>query len=522
MLYDFDHPHTGDRSEIARRLGSKGASLWVLCHELGLPVPPGFTLVPEAADAFREDILPAGLRGDVETALRRLEHRLSRRFGDPACPLTVSVRSGSVVSMPGMMDTVLNVGLTPATTEGLARLTGDRLFALNAYSRFLNMFCRIVLGLPSTLSAHRTRDTDELEHAIAALRNQAATVINIDDPWAQLLATVRAVYASWNSPRAVEYRRIEGIDDSHGTAVTIQSMVFGNLDARSGTGVVFSRDPATGENVLTGDYLPEAQGEDVVAGTHRTAPVQALAVHEPAAWDALRAAVREIERHYRDLCDIEFTVESGQLWVLQARVGKRSPAAAAKIAVDMVTDPDIQLSREEALARVPADYLSRAVRSSDAKDTEILARGIPASPGVATGQLAFTCDEAIELAERGEAVILVRRETSPEDVHGMGVAAGILTTLGGAMSHAAVVARGWGIPAVVGAETMELDSARGELRIDGQILGRNAILCIDGGKGLVLRQSSATRATQDPYRAVLLDWTKESHGTGATKEPVAN
>lgn len=470
MITFFDHPHSGTMAEVAARLGGKGASLWAMTHKLGLPVPPGFTIGTEHAATALTDTLFA----EVLAALEDIGTKLGRRFGDPANPLLVSVRSGAPVSMPGMMDTFLNVGLTG--THGAA------------------------LGPPAFVDATRT-----------ALREQFARLLPecdpavCDDPYASLREAINAVYASWQSSRARSYRAREGISDTLGTAVTIQAMVFGHRDAQSGTGVVFSRDPSTGTPGATSDWLPQAQGEAVVAGTHATQPLAALARQHPGAYTALLAALDRLELHYRDMVDVEFTIESGQLWILQARVGKRTSAAAVRIACDLVDHPEIALSRAEALMRVPRSMSGNDICAQSGANTAVTC-GLGVAPGLVSGRVAVDCDHAIALADEGHDVILVRAETSPEDVHGMGVAVGILTATGGMMSHAALVAREWGIAAVCGAPIIIDDYGfnAGTTRIT---VGDT--ISIDGATGQVFTGAIVGEAVSNPYRERLRGWASE-------------
>jgi pyruvate, orthophosphate dikinase len=454
FAYAFDHPHEEQGDALTALLGGKGANLADMTVSLGLPVPPGFTISTEACRRFRHEGWPPGLDEEIEEQLAGLERRLGRGFGDPEAPLLVSVRSGAAASMPGMMDTILNVGLNEATTKGLGRLTGDDDFGAECHRRLVEMYTSTV-GVDSVP----------------------------EDPRAQLRGAVEAVFRSWDSDRARVYRAREGIDDDAGTAVTVQAMVFGNLDDRSATGVCFSRDPSTGEPEPFGDILFRAQGEDVVAGTHATQPLATLDERLPEVGDQLREIARRLERHHRDLVDIEFTVEQGHLWMLQVRRGKRSPEAAVRIAVDLAEDPDFPLDRAEAVSRVKrllGDPPKRATARSVAKP---LATGLGASPGVAHGALAVTADDVVERASRGEAVILVRPETSPSDVHGMADAAGIVTARGGMTSHAAVVARGWGKPAVVGVD--ELQVGADHVVLGGRRLEVGHALTLDGTSGHV-------------------------------------
>src|SRR5262245_29032140 len=428
----------------------------MLGPDLALPVPPGFVI---AAGTWRELLgggWPDGLDDELRERMREVEATAGRRFGDPADPLLVSVRSGAPVSMPGMMDTILNLGLTNATTAGLAAVTGDAVFA---------GACR-----------------DRLR---ATFRDGVGADVP-DDPWAQVGLAMQAVFRSWNSGRAIAYRRREGIADDLGTGVTVQAMVFGNRGAESATGVAFTRNPATGEPVLYGDVLFDAQGEDVVAGTHATEPIAVLDERLPEVAAELRAAAATLEHHFRDLCDIEFTIEDGRLWMLQVRVGKRSPEAALRIAVDMAEDPAFPLTRAEAVERVRA-LLTDPPTTTSARSNLLLpvVTGLPASPGLASGPIA-TSPEAAQAAEvAGRKAILVRAETSPDDVHGMAVAAGILTSRGGLASHAAVVARGWGIPAVVGASGVHVAPDR--IGLGDRVLVPGDVITIDGRTGEVFQ-----------------------------------
>jgi len=477
-VYDFDRPPSLPRPELTRLLGGKAANLVDMATELGLPVPPGFTIATTACKSYLTAGWPAGLDEQLRVHVRRVGERIGRHFGDPASPLLVSVRSGAPVSMPGMMDTILDLGLNDATAAGLAALTSDPDFAADCLRRFRHMY-REIVGCEAP-----------------------------EDPWQQLRGAVEAVFRSWNGDRARAYRAHEGIPDDLGTGVTVQTMVFGNLGADSGTGVLFTRSPATGERPLYGDVMFRAQGEDVVAGTHRPQHLETLDGHLPAVAAELRRYAAVLERFYADLCDIEFTIEQGKLWLLQVRVGKRSPRAALRIAVEMAEDPDFPCSREEAVRRT-ARYLASPpfvfVRTPGGPAA--LTTGLGASPGVVTGEIATT-PEAAELADvAGRQVILVREETSPSDVRGMAHAAGILTARGGLVSHAAVVARGWGIPAVVGAGAVEV--ADGKLMINGRAFAAGEHISIDGSSGEVYPGDVAGSRQIAPEAATLLGWAKE-------------
>jgi pyruvate, orthophosphate dikinase len=475
----LDEPHAATPAEAAALVGGKAANLGVMARELALPVPPGFAITTAACRAFLQDGWPDGLDAEVRSRMSALESAVGRRFGDADDPLLVSVRSGAPVSMPGMMDTILDLGLNEATTAGLGRASGDERFAAACRERFESSF-RSIVGV------------EEVP----------------DDPWAQLRLAIEAVFRSWNGDRARAYRAKEGIADDLGTGVTVQAMVFGNRGATSGTGVVFTRNPATGEPGLYGDVLFDAQGEDVVAGTHRTEPIAVLDDRLPQVSAELREHAARLERHYRDLCDIEFTIEDGRLWMLQVRVGKRSPQAALRIAVDMAEDAGFPLSRAEAVERVRT-LLPDPPRTAGVRDpaaTPFL-HGLPASPGMASGPIVTDPEAAVRSAQAGRRAILVRAETSPDDVHGMAAAAGILTSRGGLASHAAVVARGWGIPAVVGASG--LDVASGGFSVDGRSFAAGDDITIDGSTGEVFAGAIAGAGEAMPEAATLRAWARE-------------
>ncbi|QDB80370.1 pyruvate, phosphate dikinase [Georgenia sp. 311] len=483
-------------------LGGKGANLAEMSR-LGLPVPPGFTITTEACRAFmRDGVVPADLRVEVTLALREMEDSLRRGLGDFHEPLLVSVRSGAKFSMPGMMETVLNVGLNDASVQGLTEYTGDERFAWDSYRRLIQMFGKTVLDIDGDLfaDAHDALKAergvkDDTELTGADLRGLVRTFKEIvreqsgqdfpQHPRQQLDMAIEAVLRSWNTDRAVLYRRQEGIPGDLGTAVNVQAMVFGNLGPTSGTGVCFTRDPSTGHSGVYGDYLPNAQGEDVVAGIRNTVPLAELEAINPEAYSELRQAMRRLETHYRDLCDIEFTIEDGRLWLLQTRVGKRTAAAAFRVATQLV-DEDL-ITMDEAISRVTGAQLGKLLFPQfDAEaDTELLTTGMAASPGAAVGEIVFDNAQAVARTEAGAEVILVRRETNPDDLQGMMVAAGILTARGGKTSHAAVVARGMGTCAVVGADALDVDVARQEVRVAGHTLHAGDIIAIDGTTGEV-------------------------------------
>lgn len=477
-IFDFDSP-IHDPDQAVALLGGKGHSLAVMKAALGLPVPPGFTISTQACRQYLEGAWPDLLDEELQRHMRRIEDEVGRRFGGPGEPLLVSVRSGAAVSMPGMMDTILNLGLNEATTRALAAASGDETFAANSWIRFQSMFRRIV-------------GSDEVP----------------DDPWEQLRQATEAVFRSWDSDRARTFRAREGIPDDLGTAVTVQSMVFGNLDDHSATGVLFTRNPATGERSLYGDVMFRAQGEDVVGGRQVPQSIEVLDERLPQVAKELRNYAEILERHYRDVCDIEFTIERGKLWMLQARIGKRSPQAAMRIAVEMAEDDEFPLSRAEALQRV-AHHLQNPpeVTTHVSPNAELLTTGLPASPGLVSGHIATTSDSAVTMADSGRQVILVRPETSPNDVHGMARAVGILTSRGGLASHAAVVARGWGIPAVVGAHAVEVRAD--QVSIGGRLLVVGDLLSVDGWTGRVFAGEIESRSTIAPAAEKLLIWAAE-------------
>ena len=483
-------------------LGGKGANLAEMTR-LGLPVPPGFTITTEASRHYMATgEVPAELRVEVTMALRRMEDVLDRRLGDYRDPLLVSVRSGARFSMPGMMDTVLNIGLNDAAVQGLAEWSGDERFALDSYRRLIQMFSKTVLDLEPELfedelealkqrrglSSDTELGTEDLRTLVETfkliVREQTGREFP-QHPREQLDLAIEAVLDSWNSARARIYRRRERIPDDLGTAVNVCAMVFGNLSEDSGTGVCFTRDPATGRAGVYGDYLPNAQGEDVVAGIRNTLSLDELERLDPRSSAELRQAMRSLETHYRDLCDIEFTIERGKLWLLQTRVGKRTAGAAFRIAAQLVEEHLITL--DEALARVSGAQLSQLMFPQFARDAErsLLVTGMAASPGAAVGRAVLDPGRAEELAAQGEDVILVRRETSPDDLAGMVAAVGILTARGGKTSHAAVVARGMGRTCVVGADALEVDGAARVLRVGEVTVAEGEVIAIDGSTGEV-------------------------------------
>ncbi|MEU6853221.1 pyruvate, phosphate dikinase [Actinacidiphila alni] len=478
--------------EMAGLLGGKGANLAEMTR-LGLPVPPGFTVTTEACRAYlASGTVPDGLDDEVAEHLRTLEERMGRRLGRPEDPLLVSVRSGGRFSMPGMMETVLDIGLNDASVLGLARMSGREHFAWDSYRRLIQMFGTTVMGVDGDLFdkalAHHP-GPGELPLVVAEFKAVVREATGEDfpqDPGEQLRRAIRAVFASWNGERARLYRRREHIPDDLGTAVTVQAMVYGNLGRDSGSGVAFTRDPATGRPGVYGDYLPDAQGEDVVAGVRNALPLQDLEWLDPTAYMELRDYMRILEEHYRDLCDIEFTIERRKLWMLQTRVGKRTAEAAFRVAAQLADDGT--LTENEALGRVDGRQLAQLMfpRFDDTAAVPPLARGIPASPGAAVGAVVFDSAEAVRRAATGEKVVLVRRETTPDDLPGMVAAQAVLTSRGGKTSHAAVVARGMGKTCVCGAEAITVDPRAGRFTLaNGTVVEEGTVVSVDGTTGTV-------------------------------------
>jgi pyruvate,orthophosphate dikinase len=521
-VYRFGEGKADGSAEMRNLLGGKGAGLAEMTN-LGVPVPPGFTITTEVCTAFydRGRQYPPELEAQVREGVAYVEGLLGRRFGDADEPLLVSVRSGARVSMPGMMDTVLNLGLNDAVAAGLARETGDERFAYDSYRRFVSMYGDVVMGLKgedrevdpfeALLEAKKhtlgvEQDTELPASALKELVGEFKAEIKKrrgsdfpEDPWDQLWGAIGAVFGSWENPRAVTYRRMYEIPASWGTAVNVQAMVFGNLGDDCATGVGFTRDPSTGENRFYGEYLVNAQGEDVVAGIRTPQPVtvasktdgqSAMEEAMPGVYAELKRVYESLERHYRDMQDIEFTIQQGRLWLLQTRNGKRTAVAMVKVAVDMVREGLI--SKEEAVLRIEPDKLDELLHPTfDASaPRDVIATGLAASPGAAVGKVVFSADDAVELEKQGEKTILVRLETSPEDIHGMKAADGILTARGGMTSHAAVVARGMGRCCVAGCGALRIDYAQGVFRVDAG--GRQVevkegdVISIDGGTGEVM------------------------------------
>jgi len=498
-VYDF----TEGNKDLKDLLGGKGANLAEMTN-LGIPVPPGFTITTEACVAYLHDgAEPPELSAELTEHLAALEQQMGQRLGDPADPLLVSVRSGGKFSMPGMMETVLNIGLNDESVVGLAKQAGNDRFAQDSYRRLIQMFGKTVLGIEgehfeSALDAAKKAkgttadldlDADDLAAVVAKFKSVVLEQTGREfpqDPREQLDLSIRAVFDSWNAPRAILYRRQERIPANLGTAVNVCTMVFGNLGADSGTGVAFTRDPGTGHSGVYGDYLQNAQGEDVVAGIRNTLSLDDLAGIDPAAYEQLMQIMARLESHYRDLCDIEFTIQRGKLWMLQTRVGKRTAAAAFRIATQLVDEGVI--AEDEALQRVTGQQLAQLMfpRFATDPDRQAKVNGVGASPGAAVGKVVFDSAEAVKAAAAGESAVLVRRETNPDDLDGMIAAAGILTNRGGKTSHAAVVARGMGKTCVVGCEELEVDPvARQALLPDGTTIAEFDVISIDGSTGEV-------------------------------------
>jgi pyruvate,orthophosphate dikinase len=518
-VYGFGGGSADGDASMKNLLGGKGANLAEM-SALGLPVPPGFTITTECCTHYYANsrAYPTDLKVQVADGLKRIEELTGKKFGDAENPLLVSVRSGARASMPGMMDTVLNLGLNDQTVEGLAKLSGDRRFAFDSYRRFIQMYSNVVLDLDhhtfeEILDDHKDRlgvevDTaltaEDWEKVVADYKDAVARELGHpfpQDPDAQLWGAVGAVFASWMNDRAKFYRRMHDIPESWGTAVNVQSMVFGNMGDTSATGVAFTRNPSTGEHRLYGEFLINAQGEDVVAGIRTPQSLtiagrQEMGESAPSMEEALpevfsqfKAVVDRLEKHYRDMQDIEFTVEKGRLYMLQTRNGKRTAKAALKVAVDLCNEGLI--TKEEAVMRVEPSSLDQLLHPTiDPKaERDVIATGLPASPGAATGKVVFDADEAERLGAAGEAVILVREETSPEDIHGMHAAKGVITARGGMTSHAAVVARGMGRPCVSGAGEIQIFEAQGLFRARGRTFKVGEVVTIDGSKGEVLAGS---------------------------------
>jgi pyruvate, orthophosphate dikinase len=528
-VYDFDHTHPHPPMELKGLLGGKGANLAEMSSVLALPVPHGFTISTDGCREYMSVGWPDGLSEEIAEHLARLEGRMGRSLGDAGEPLLVSVRSGAKFSMPGMMDTVLNLGLNDESVVGLAKQTNDERFAQDSYRRFVQMYGRIVLGIPGEefderFDAARERCGAASDSAIPAdvlaeLVEEFKKVVEThtgtafpQDPGDQLRGAIEAVFSSWNGARAVAYRNRERIPHDLGTAVNVQAMVFGNRDDNSGTGVGFTRDPATGAKGAYGDFLVNAQGEDVVAGIRATEPLATLESRFPGIYSQLMDIFATLERHYRDMCDVEFTIDQGKLWMLQTRVGKRTGRAALRMAVEMVADEWIEISHSEAVTRVSPSHVDTVLHPQFADNSApVLVKGLGASPGAAVGHVRFTADDAVAAAGSGHRVILVRHETSPEDVHGMLAAEGILTASGGLVSHAAVVARGWGKPAVVGAAAVRIEGKT--FRVGETVVAEGDVISLDGTTGtVVLGDMPLTAAEPPPELTTILEWADDIRG----------
>ncbi len=544
-VYRFGGGSAEGEASMRNLLGGKGANLAEMAR-LGLPVPPGFTITTDVCTSFYDhnETFPDALKAQVDAAMAFICDTVGARFADPSNPLLVSVRSGARVSMPGMMDTVLNLGLNEETVDGLAARSGDARFAYDSFRRFIQMYANVVMGVDHGIfedilenqknAAGFGQDTEltaeDWQEVIALYREAVAQEAGRDfpmDPHDQLWGAIAAVFSSWQTRRAVTYRRLHDIPDNWGTAVNVQAMVFGNRGQTSATGVAFTRNPSTGAKAIYGEFLINAQGEDVVAGIRTPQSLTAVARAEtgddkpsleeamPEVFGELTAVFDRLEQHYRDMQDIEFTIQEGKLWVLQTRSGKRTTQAALAIAVDMVNEGVIRPA--EAVARIDAEALDQLLHPTidpDAPRT-VIGAGLPASPGAASGEVVFSADAAEALKSQGRACILVRVETSPEDIHGMHAAAGILTLRGGMTSHAAVVARGMGRPCVSGAGGLRIDAAAGRLYAGGETIGQGDILTIDGSTGQVLKGAVAMRQPEmSGAFATLMGWADEHRRLG--------
>ncbi|RMD83475.1 MAG: pyruvate, phosphate dikinase, partial [Candidatus Dadabacteria bacterium] len=561
-VYFFSGEGAEGSAEMRDLLGGKGANLAEMAN-IGLPVPPGFTITTEVCALYdrKTGKYPPGLEQQVEDALKRLERIMGKGFGDPSNPLLVSVRSGARVSMPGMMDTVLNLGLNDETVEGLAAASGNERFAWDSYRRFIQMYGDVVLGLKPASA----KEADPFEAIIEEKKEQRGVRLDTEltvedlqdlvaafkdlvrkktgrafplDPREQLWGAIGAVFGSWDNERAVAYRKLHRIPEWWGTAVNVQAMVFGNMGPDSATGVAFTRDPATGEKRFFGEFLVNAQGEDVVAGIRTPQQITRAASRAwakergisererarlypsleelmPECYRTLTKVAAKLERHYRDMQDLEFTIERGRLWMLQTRSGKRTAAAAVRIAVDMVNERLI--SRAEAIARIEPEQIDQLLHPSiDPRASKtVIAKGLGASPGAASGAVVFSSEEAVAAAGRGEPVVLVRVETSPEDFSGMVAAQGILTARGGRTSHAAVVARGIGKPCVAGCEALRIDYAAGTMAVGDTVVRQGDPITIDGSTGeVMLGRVPTVEPKMSGHFATLMKWADEVRRLG--------
>jgi len=529
-VYLFGNGKADGHAGMKDVLGGKGANIAEMTN-LGIPVPPGFTISTGQCVAYLEHgEIPAGLRAEVEAAMERTGEAMGRRFGDADRPLLVSVRSGAKFSMPGMMDTILNLGLNDATARALARESGNPRMAYDSYRRLIQMYGNVVYGLDHA-------GGDPFEHALEALKRERGVERDIDlsgedletlagsfkeivqggtgrpfpeDPWDQLWGAVEAVFQSWNGRRAVDYRRVHRLPHDLGTAVNVQAMVFGNVGEDSGTGVAFTRNPSTGESGIFGEFLTNAQGEDVVAGIRDPEPIERMGEWRPEVYAEFQRICGVLERHYRDMQDVEFTVERGSLYLLQTRTGKRTARAAVRLAVDMVDEGLID--SRTAVGRVDPHQLDQLLHPTvdPAAQVQVLATGLPASPGAAVGQAVFDADRAAAQAAEGKPVILVRKETSPDDFHGMAVARGILTSRGGMTSHAAVVARGMGKCCVAGAKDLAVEDAERLFKVNGTVVAEGDWLTLDGSTGrVILGRTALVEPTPGEDFARLMGWADE-------------
>jgi pyruvate,orthophosphate dikinase len=533
FVYSFGNGKADGHGTMKDVLGGKGAGLAEMTNA-GLPVPPGFTIATSACRAYFEggNAVPKQATSEYEAALERLEALLKQKLGDAQNPLLVSVRSGAKFSMPGMMDTILNLGMNDKVAEAIARKASNPRFAFDSYRRFIQMFGNVVLEIPkdhfeNVLTAQKkkrkfTLDTqltaDDLKQLIQAYKQVIRKATGKDfpqDPRVQLRMAVEAVFRSWKNPRAITYRRMNKIPDEIGTAVNVQAMVFGNMGDTSGTGVGFTRNPATGENKFYGEFLMNAQGEDVVAGIRTPVPIAELQKIMPGVYDQLRQITSRLEQHYKDVQDFEFTIQEGKLYMLQTRTGKRTGKAAVKIAVDLVDEGII--TSEEALMRVEPDQLNQLLHPilDESKPVKVIANGLPASPGAAVGRIVFTAEDAVEQGKQYP-VILVRAETVPDDIHGMEVAAGILTSRGGMTSHAAVVTRGMGKCCVAGCGAAEVDERKKQMRIGNLTLKEGDWISLDGSTGRVILGQTHTQLP-DPSSgdfATFMGWADDARQLG--------
>lgn len=503
LVYYFGGNEAEGSAELRSLLGGKGADLAEMIH-VGVTVPPGFTITTEACRHFhRERTIPPGLKEEVGAHLRRVEEATGKKFGGASSPLLVSVRSGAAVSMPGMMDTILNLGLNDETAKALAQEADDERFAFDSYRRFVQMYAQVVLGVKADrfealledakwwkrVKSDTELDAPDLQRLVMRFKQTVMDTTGAafpDDPTEQLWGAIQAVFGSWDTPRAKAYRRVNGIPDDLGTAVNVCTMVFGNMGSDCGTGVAFSRDPSTGDPSLYGEFLVNAQGEDVVAGIRDPLPISVMRNEFPDAFKALVDTAKKLEAHYHDMQDMEFTVERGKLFMLQTRTGKRSAASAVRVAVDMVDEGLISV--EEAVLRIRPEELQQLLHPTldPTAPVHVLTTGLPASPGAASGQAVFNPEEALERGEAGEAVILVRKETSPEDFEAMMASRAILTGRGGMTSHAAVVARGMGKCCVAGATEINIDEAYGRFSIGDDVVRHGDWITLDGSTGRVI------------------------------------